>query len=318
MLSFYRLPARAVALLITLALLLPAGVVASPEPQLITYLPIVPKVFLAGPGNVKGRVAEAITNEPIENASVCYQSNCALTNYNGDYLLHNLPSGKRVLTVTKEPEFVPTSSSVDVVDNQEVKLNFMLVRNLPGRIRQIVVTWDSTTLCWPNPEVPGMCWPNDLDAHLWVDFSPVLTQTWHIGYWGGESHFPGDDSCETLPYACLLLDDTDGSKPEIVQLNLDGAMDVGLNAIYYFGVRNPYQGQSGVPKIREMGVMVQLYDPAGLYRTYQIPQEGDENFWYVFYLDNRGTSPVVTDANCIVDYYSAYNDYSPPTCPSPP
>jgi len=76
-----------------------------------------------------------------------------------------------------------------------------------------------------------MCWPNDLDAHL-GGFQSGPNTTWHIGYWEGKP-LPGDDSCETLPYACLLLDDTDGSKPEVVQLNLDGAMDVGLNAIYY-------------------------------------------------------------------------------------
>jgi hypothetical protein len=318
MLSSYRLPARAIALLIMLALLLPAGVAASPEDQQKTYLPLVPKQFSPGPGTVIGRVSEALTNEPIENASVCYHSNCDLTDYNGDYSLSNIPTGSQMITVTKVPDFVSISSPVTVIDYQTVNLNFVLVRNLPGRIRQIVVTWSSTTLCWPNPQNPGQCWPNDLDAHLWVDFSPVLTQTWHIGYWGGGGHFAGDESCEALPYACLLLDNTDGSKPEIMQLNLDEAMDVGLNAIYYFGVRNIYQGLPGVPKLREMGVMVQLYDPAGLYRTYQIPQDNDENFWYVFYLDNKGASPTVMDANCVVDYYSAYNDYYPPTCPSPP
>ncbi len=275
-----------------------------------TLLPVVLKKFVFGNGTVTGIVINASLHTPEAGAQVCWGTACDLTNGRGEYVLENVASGYQILTAS-EDGFVTVDQKTNVIGNIENHQDIAIVPDVysSGLQYRILITWDPT-LCWPDPN-GSTCWPNDLDAHMWLEPGPL---NYHIGYYWHynpttdlEEYWLDKGDCRGLfPNACLESDATNGYGPETLAIK-----SFERDKLYYVGVFNYNQGQPGVPPISQTDAQVRLYDLTGLVATYQVPTNmGDLNFWYIFMLDSTVNPPIITEKNCIINYS---ND--PPQCP---
>ena len=275
-------------------------------------LPILLKKFIFGDGTVTGRVINAsLPSDPyVKNAQVCFRDNCVYSNEAGEYTLEHVGNGYQTLTASKDG-FVPANQITYVVGTQVTNQDIAIIADvfLDHLLYRILITWDSTP-CWTDP-VSGNCWPDDLDAHLWIEPPPL---DYHIGYYLHynpvseiEEYWLDKGDCLGLfPNACLESDAEYGYGPETLAIK-----SLERDKIYHMGVRNYNQGQPGVPPISRTKAIVRVYDITGLVKTYEVPTTlGDSDFWYVFKLDNSVNPPAITDENCIILYN---ND--PPACP---
>jgi hypothetical protein len=272
-------------------------------------LPIVLKRSFFGNGTVTGTVINASLNKPEGGIQVCSKTLCDLSNDNGVYKLKDIASGYQTLTAFASG-FMTTTQNTNVVANTENQQDITIVPSVieDGLKYRIVITWDPTS-CWPAPD-GSTCWPNDLDAHMWLEPPPV---DYHIGYYFHynpktevEEYWLDTGDYLLFPYAVLESWTADGYGPETLAIK-----SLVRDKIYYVGVFNYNQGQPGVPPISQTGTQVQVYGLGGLEGNYQVPIDmGDLNFWYVFKLDNTVNPPVITETNCIINYS---ND--PPQCP---
>jgi hypothetical protein len=278
-------------------------------------LPITFKQFSFGPGTVTGHVLNAsLPLDPyVQNALVCWGSNCTNSNSGGEYTLTDVANGIQTLTASADG-FVTTNQKTFVVGNT---VNIQDIAIIPDVVRsgvkyRVMVTWDPTP-CWPDPNGVD-CWDNDLDLHMWRwDSSHPVT--YHIGYYlhydpltDKEDYWLDHGDCRSYPMACLEMDARKGYGPETIAIK---EREV---AMYYFGVFNSNQGHPGVPPISQTGALLRLYDKTGLVKSDQIsPSGGDKVFWYVFMLN--GETGVITDTNCIIDYIPDYDTTTWPTCP---
>jgi hypothetical protein len=276
------------------------------------HLPILLKQFTYGNGTLTGTVINASLKEKpsVPDAQVCWGSNCVLSGDDGVYTLENVANGYQTLTASADG-FVTADQVAYVVGNTVNYQDIAIITSVfeSHLLYRILITWDSTP-CWPDPN-SDVCWPNDLDAHLWIEPPPL---NYHIGYFWhynpssdiDEYWLDRGDCLGLFPNACLESDETDGYGPETLAIK-----SLEPDKVYQVGVFNYNQGQPGVPPISQTGAMVRLYDLSGLVKTYEVPTDiGDLNFWYVFKLDHTVEPPVITDENCIFNYSD-----NPPQCP---
>jgi len=261
-----------------------------------TFLPIVGGKLGFGPGMVAGKVINASSGVPVNNARVCINpSKCKTTGSDGKYQITEVEPGGHLLTATAD-KFNSDSRWMGVVAGGSATQNFALapVFTSENVALRVVLTWDPTPT-WPNPNPPPPGWDNDLDAHLWMAAAFI---PWHIS-----TANPGD--CTNYPNACLEVDYTQGFGPETL------AISVLENATYYYGVLNYYQGYPGVPPMTGTSAQVQVYNENGLLYTFKVPSTGNGDLWYVFSMASDGNLAVFTERNCITN---DSND-SPPSCP---
>jgi hypothetical protein len=243
------------------------------------------------PGTITGKVIDASDRSNLVGASVCTSTTrCVLTDSSGVYSI-TADSGPRILTAYGTGHY-SVSQQVMALGNQAVPLNFALSPYLAGGNvdRRMVLTWSANPY-WCTPG-DSQC-ENDLDAHLWMQ----ALLPFHIPD-PDDPNFPRGD-CTTLPYACLEVDTRKGFGPETIAI-----AHFELQTIYYYGVLNYNQGYPGVPPITETGAHVDLYDQNGLLMSFEVPQTGTGNFWYVFnYTRSSETGNWnVETVNCIALY----------------
>jgi adhesin/invasin len=254
------------------------------------YLPIVGGKLNYGPGMIAGRVINASSGAPVENARVCINpTKCKMTGSDGKYQIPGVDPGGHLLTASAD-KFNSDSRWSGVIAGESATQNFALspVFTSENVALRFVLTWD------PTPTWPPNGWDNDLDAHLWMAaFTPVHISAESIG------------NCTMYPNACLEVDYKQGFGPETVAIRkLE-------NATYYYGVLNFYQGYDGVPPITGTSAQVQVYNENGLLYTFKVPSTGNGDFWYVFSLASDGNLAVFTERNCLTNFS---ND-TPPSCP---
>lgn len=280
------------------------------DPAVQAVLPIIMKKFIWGNGVLTGTVINASLHTPEAGIQVCWKTFCDLTNKNGVYKLTTVAAGNQTLTASATG-FMTTTQSTNVVGNTENLQDLTIVPSIieDGLKYRIVVNWDPTP-CWPDPN-GSICWPNDLDAHMWLEGGSV---NYHIGYYfhynpatDKEEYWLDKGDCVDLfPLSCLESVADHGYGPETLAVK-----SLVRDKIYYVGVFNYNQGQPGVPPISQTGAEVLVYGLNGLEGDYHVPTNmGDLNFWYVFNIDNTVEPPVITETNCIINY----ND-NPPECP---
>jgi hypothetical protein len=283
--------------LLILFLLLGTGSPAAADPVTPTFLPLISKSWVNDPGNITGRVTDAIDPDPatngVANVQVCYLQNCTLTNGTGGYTLNGIPPGYRFINATANT-YEPQSARVFVLGAQTVTLNIVISRQLIYNDVEfrVIVTW-RTEQTWP-PE----SWPNDLDSQLWMIIPPQQGIPAHID--------PSNDrgSCSQYPYACVETDAQYGSGPETVDIRR-----LQPKTAYYFGLLNFYASYNGVPPITESQAKIQVYDTTGLIATLDVPTSGSGDLWYAFMFDSSGT---ITTTNCITSMPGEL--YEPPEC----
>jgi hypothetical protein len=241
------------------------------------------------PGTISGHVIDASDRSDLANASVCTSpTRCAQTDSSGIYSI-TADSGPRILTAYAGGHYNVTQQ-VMAKGGQTVTLNFALSPYLTGGDvdRRMVLTWYANPY-WCTPGV-SEC-ENDLDAHLWLQAQlPV-----HIGFDPMNPAWRGD--CTVYPYSCLEVDTRKGFGPETIAIASFEPLTT-----YYYGVLNYNQGQPGVPPISETGAHVELYDQNGSLMSFDVPQTGTGNFWYVFNYTRSSGDWVVTPVNCIALY----------------
>ena len=282
------------------------------EATVQSRLPILLKRFTFGNGTVTGMVINASKPaDVVPGAQVCWKTNCVFSSDpEGIYRIENVASGLQTLTASKAG-FVTNDQEVNVVGNTVNYHDIAIIPDvaLSGLKYRIMTTWNAQP-CWPDPN-GSVCWPNDLDVHLWLEPPPL---NYHIGYYFHynpekeieEPWLDRGDCYGLFPNACLERDAQHGYGPETIAIKQPE-----INKIYYFGVRNFTQGNPGVPPISQTGALVRLYSLDGLLKTYEVPVDGgDQNFWYVFKMDTSVDPAKVTDENCIIDYSD-----NPPQCP---
>lgn len=254
-------------------------------------LPFVFRSYVQGPGSVAGTVFDATTVDrpPLDNVTVCYLDNCALTGTDGTYLIENLPDGLRQLNASRA-EYYSMVEDVSIRPFETAKQDFALtpLSEITDVFMRVLLTW-SEFETWPPDDIR-----NDLDAHLWLEAPDPPT---HI-------YFADRGDCTTFPDACLEVDYQKGYGPETL------AIRQLQNTVYYYGVLNYYAGYPGVPEITSSQAKIRLFLEDGTVMEYTVPAVGDGDFWYVFQLVSDGSTATVVEKNCITTY-----DLLPPVCP---
>lgn len=262
----------------------PAGVSAGG--QEFYLLPILFQNFNAGPGNVFGKVFDSSSGQPLDEAMVCYGSNCVETDFDGNYVLEDIPAGAWPFTASLNLYFPLTSYHL-VKAGQDTELNFFLSSSLNQGEYRIIVTWDDE--------------PADLDAHLWTP-DPAIP---HVSL-DNRGTCPPDFPVTT---ACLDLDDQDGYGPETITIFESTGLG---DSIYSYAVLN-FNRPFGAPPMTTSGAQVLVYNYQGLQASFSVPVIGDPDLdtWYVF--DLHGDTETITLKNCLTTFPA--DPDQPPVCP---
>ena len=270
----------------------PQSLPGSEQAAFRSLLPFVMYKYTQGPGSVTGIAFDATKpgRQGVANVEVCYETVCVTTGSDGLYTLDNLPDGLRRLHA-EASEFYPATEAVAIRPGETVQQDIAMVpySQLNDVFMRILLTWNET------PTWPPENYDNDLDAHLWLEAPDPPT---HIDF-----GYRGD--CTTFPNACLEADFRNGYGPETVAIRqLE-------STTYYFGVLNYYYSRPGVPKIVDLQAKVRIFQEAGITYEFDIPTEGEGDFWYVFQIISDGITATIIEKNCIITY-----DGTPPECPA--
>ena len=296
---------RSLTLLIVLGgvlALAPSGVTArSPESSdaaadHVLNLPLILRNFQFGPASFAGKVVDATTNQPINNAEVCLTTSslpadiCQITEEDGTYLFEGVLVGISHSLEAKHQNYFPVTKFAAAATGVTKTVNFALPPSILDGDYLVLLTWSSTKFWSPGVE-------NDLDAYMWTPFLSPGNEVIHQANRGSKTLFP---------YVYLDIDVRQGSGPETITIVQSSP------GIYSYGVDNFNAGKLGVPPISGTGANVQLYNVGGLVKEYNVPEGGNKNFWYVF--DLNADTGELTDVNCLTDYPTLP---ARPVCPEP-
>ncbi len=263
-------------------------------------MPLILRNWDGSPGNITGRISNALDNSPVDGVQVCVDTVCDTSGTHGDpgtYVLANIPWGNQVVNATKSG-FAPQTAQVVVSSGQTATLDMIISDDLTAGnvLFRVVLTWRNEKT-WPPLGIP-----NDLDSQLWITGS----DPWHIDAGGFKGNCDGRQ-----PNACVEIDTQFGSGPETVDIR-----EFHQDAIYYYGVLNVNVSYPGVPAITRSAARVQVYSPYSTPRTFDVPADGTGDLWYVFKIDTtQNISPTTQDVipmNCIT-WAGDLSD--PPSCP---
>ena len=216
--------------------------------------------------NVKGRVSNAKTGQPIQGANITIEGGWgfaahntakkAATNINGEFSI-DLVSGYYKLTAQKNG-FVPVSETIHVsrLYNSDYSLS-MMPATLEGNYR-IVLSWGKK--------------PLDLDAHL---SGTTLNRgaNFHVYYQNKNAYDNNQQICD------LDIDDTSSYGPETITLKTQHLEP------YYYYVYNYSNDES----IANSQATVKLYKGNRLIDTFHVPvNQGDGRYWNLFAVVNGG------------------------------
>lgn len=236
---------------------------------------------------IEGTVIDASRGKNEEKAlagvRLCTQFNeCATSNSTGYYKITLTSADWREVTAQKDG-FYTTAKGIQPQEGQTVTLNFVLSPYLSGIVARIVVTWDAT----PTFTLSGFPDPieNDLDAYLYIEHEIGN----RVIYFGSNGEYLSSR---------LLYDVRKGSGPETIDIvRLEPSPKP---TRYFYGVHHAnyvYSGQK-IPTLNQLGAQVCLYTTIGqVARCYTAPP-GDQEFWFVFEMDQQGN---LLGRDCLVN-----------------
>ena len=239
-----------------------------------------------------GIVTDATTGLPVDGAMVALGEISSTTDSDGRYLLENVPpgqltaeflgspiSGTAPLNVqftdysTANTQTVNSTSSgyidylnrqVQIIENQENVLDISLSPVLTSGAVRFVLSWDDD--------------PRDLDSYL---LTPEIEGTEYSIYYGNKGNI------ESVPYAILDVDDTDGYGPETITIHQS------FDGTYKYYIKK----FAGNQLLTESDAVIHIYNENGLINSLHIPTNGDGNYWYV--CDMNGATNSINIVNTI-------------------
>jgi hypothetical protein len=212
-----------------------------------------------GYATLTGLVVDAITGDPVPGASVEAGGDAGVADANGHFVLDNIEVGTVTVVVSMDG-YVPLSTTLTLVEDQELEQDFAILPESTVEEYRIVLSWGQN--------------PGDLDSHLWVPLDGV--NYWHV-------YFGTDGYLDAVPYAALDTDDTSSYGPETITIRTH---ETDYYAGEYVYVVHHY---SGTGNLETSGAQVRVYAGDSLAVTVNAPQgceEGDR-YWYVGRLDCR-------------------------------
>ncbi|MEW6051228.1 MAG: carboxypeptidase regulatory-like domain-containing protein [Candidatus Zixiibacteriota bacterium] len=224
--------------------------------------------------DVTGRVLDALTGQPLANATVTITQSqeranrpnalgdSVLTDSQGEYHLTGIPEGNFEVIVSK-------AGYVTFYDYRTFRSSIrlapiVLTQELPANRFRFVLSWGET--------------PKDLDAYLWVEAAAATM----LVYQGAQ----GDSL--NAPFAHLDRDDLEYFGPETITI-------YSLYLPTKFAVRN----WSLEAPLAGCGAHVDLYWGNIRYGSWDVPPAGTGEWWYVCDLAPGTTYPVLTYRNLI-------------------
>ncbi len=219
-------------------------------------------VLSAATSTIEGTVIDSRNGNPLPGATVVLRDGNSVeigttqTNTLGQFVFTPVEAGSYQVTVSNEG-FIEVTQPVSVGPDASATVNFALSAVQDEGTVTIVLTWGAL--------------PTDLDSHL---FGPGGV---HI-YYGNVAN------CQSPPFACLDLDDTNGFGPETMTITQVGVGDW-TYAVHRFSANGTFA---------ESPASVQVYLGNTLVRTYA-PPSGSQAWWTVFRIN--GTT--ITDVNTV-------------------
>jgi hypothetical protein len=221
-------------------------------------------------GTIAGSVSNAINGQALDSVDVTVTGpaqRSVRTNSDGIFSMAELPYGSYQVIASKTG-FIPSTRTAQLSE-PAINLDFVLTPVLDSSQYRAVLTWGAE--------------PSDLDLHLWT--------------LGTEIYFSNDGSLDTIPYAFLDVDDTDGDGPETITIGK-------LRDTCKFSVYN----YSGSPDITVSRAHIDFYKGSSLIRSFDVPTTGTGLWWYAFDLTPTGT---IIERNTIIDYNPGAGQSSP-------
>ena len=239
-----------------------------------------------GTPDIAGEIKNAITGEPVPNATVklFLNGNTTLTpNYtletddNGMYeqaavvagVYSAVISATGYVTTSRNTLYAYVGATSDY-DEQNQNLNFSITPVLEEGVWRIVLTWGEH--------------PEDLDSHIWAPAEGLTEENCsERGGWDYHKHIyynnPSDGIYLSEEDSTLNLDtdDTDSYGPETITITQQQA------GTYYYSIHH----YSGDKTIAESGAKIQVYKGGDLKKEFYAPTTGGEGkyVWEVFNLN---------------------------------
>ena len=257
-----------------------ARTVESKSAVLSVYLPAI----------ISGRVTDAVTGKLLPEVAVVIDNRQTFTDIQGYYAFSNIVSrifksdfnadplyGNAPLRVSFTPQnlgegltlsasktgyFPFTNNNIQIGPGESVIQNLTLSpANVAGM--RLVLNWKER--------------PRDLDAHLMTpDSGGTSYEVYYaLGHRG---------NLNSVPYAQLDRDDTDGFGPETISIS-----QVMLGTYFYY-VHNYKEEQGSSGELTESDAMVSIYDEKGLQQNIYSPKQGSGDYWLVCAIDGMRRS----------------------------
>jgi len=251
-----------------------------------------------------GKVTDAITGEPIQDANISVAGLVGFSDANGDYSITGIPAGtlnanftatpttgpaplvvqftdlssegSHTVTASREGYVTYTNSQVVIPDGGSLELAISLSPNLATGQMRFVLTWGES--------------PSDLDSHLKTP--SIEGNSYHI-------YYSNQGSADSPPYAILDIDDITSYGPETTTIyNL-------FTGEYHYYIYN----FSGSPDIITSGAVVQIFNDNGLLHNLQIPTVGEGRYWDICTVN--GSTGAVNIINNITDAEPGGKSFDP-------
>jgi len=230
-------------------------------------------------GSLAGTVGNAASGNSLEGAMIqVIQEGRVLATVtslsNGSYSVSELPSGTYSVEARAVGFLRERRNDVQIVVGQQTSLNFNLSPLLFRGELRLVLTWGEN--------------PADLDSHLWLPTS----KPYHLFY-GRVGNAEGN--VEACPRARLDVDDRDSFGPETITIRelFEGT--------YRYGVHH----FAGAGSLASSGARVSVFDSSGIIATFDVPTQGNGEWWNVLSIDALGT---ITEINTLGASPEPYQD----------
>ena len=233
-----------------------------------------------GTPDIAGEIKDAITGEPVANATVklFLNGNTTLTpsytletDSNGMYeqaaveagVYSAVISATGYVTTSRNTLYAYVGATSDY-DEQNRNLNFTITPVSAEGVWRIVLTWGEH--------------PEDLDSHIWAPAENLTAENCtENGGWDYDKHIYYSHKKDTADTLNLDVDDTTSYGPETITITHQQA------GTYYYSIHH----YSGEKTIAESGAKIQVYKGGDLKKEFYAPTTGGEGkyVWEVFNLN---------------------------------
>ncbi len=231
-------------------------------------------------GSLKGAINHALSGANLDDVDVSIvgsSSHSDQTDGVGEYFVEDIETGTVTVTASKAT-YVTSTQNIEIQEGILSNLNISLLPSAfaAGKF-SIVLSWGET--------------PLDLDSHLFVPTNAGGAGTFTEVLYNARGDTDG--TLDSVPFAGLDRDDTNGVGPETVTI-LDTATGPHYARTYRYFVFNYNEDDNlGISE-----ATVQVFRDGVLLKSYKVPTTAgvNEHYWHVFDIESDGS---ITDFNAI-------------------